>query len=515
MHRRKLFLLILIFFISFFFRFYKLQDFLIFGMDQEDEILIVKNIVTGKHFPLIGLSSSDTGIYRGPFFLYLSSIPYLLFGGNPVGGALFSSIVGVIVTYLIYKLGSKMFSSSIGLTASLLYAGSFLVSYYDRQFWNPSFIPFFSLLIGFMCFEVIRKKSYKISLLLIILFGIATHAHLTILIFTPLIIWVFLKIRKILNIKRVLLALVLLTFTQLPLLLFDLRHNFLNTKAVIKILTNSGSTRTSTSFNQRKMLFASTLGRYIWVPPIADFMVESGQCKELLPLMKNQQNLGAGLMVFITGCVLLYSRKKSTFKSISKGLHIPLALVLLTVIFSVFYNRLIYQYYFSFLFPWLSIILAWCFIIIWQYKKTRLVLNFLILIFVILNVITLVSSRYSFSYKEKLDALSFASEILGKSPYSLEALGECPRFGGQRYLAEYKAGVPIRSYMDSYFAWLYPEAIKDDPNAKVVLLSMIDPFMEENLIRRWEESKVWYLTNYDVLVKDKFGKIGVFILGPL
>lgn len=512
--RIKLFLLVIIILISFFFRFYKLRDFLIFGMDQENEILIVDNIVSGRHFPLIGLSSSDTGIYRGPAFLYLSAIPYILFDGNPVGGAITASLLGLIVSLLIYRLGSKMFSPSIGFLGALLYCGSFLVAYYDRQFWNPTFIPLLSLLIGCLCFNVMRKKSYFLSIVLILLFGIATHAHLTILIFTPLIIYTLWSIRKKLSFKKWFILLFFLVVTQLPLILFDIRHDFLNTKAMISTLTGTNLTRISSSISERSNLFLSTLGRYIWVPPIADFMVESGQCKELLPFIKSQTVLGMVLVLFILGCLVFWKFKKPTDANMSKGLYIPVVLTFLTLLFIVFYNHQIFQYYFSYFFPWLSLLLGWCIVFLWRQKYAKYILFAAVVLFVLLNMLTMVTARYSFSYKEKIDALQFVSKKLQNHPFSLEALGECPRYGGQRYLAQYTVGTPIHSYMDSYFAWLYPDTIKSVPTAPVVLLSMIDSRMKEDLVARWEEMKIRYLNDYHDITNSRFGKINVFILSP-
>src|SRR3989337_808761 len=84
-------LLLSILFLAVFFRFYHLSDWFSFGMDQEYEAFLVKNIVTGKHFPAIGVNAADTGLYLGPFFIYLAVIPYLLFQGNLLSFAFFSS----------------------------------------------------------------------------------------------------------------------------------------------------------------------------------------------------------------------------------------------------------------------------------------------------------------------------------------------------------------------------------------------------------------------------------------
>ena len=103
-------LLLGILILAFIFRFYRLSEWFSFGMDQEYEAFLVKNIVSGRHFPLIGVNAADTGLYLGPFFIYLAVIPYLLFQGNPLGFAFFSSALGVVTTLVIYLATGKMFN---------------------------------------------------------------------------------------------------------------------------------------------------------------------------------------------------------------------------------------------------------------------------------------------------------------------------------------------------------------------------------------------------------------------
>lgn len=508
-------LVCIILLLAIFFRFYKIHDFLIFGMDQENEILIVKNIVSGKHFPLIGLSSADTGTYRGPLFLYLSAIPYVLFNGNPLGGAITASLLGVVVSFLIYRFGSKMFSSTVGIIGALIYSASFFVAYYDRQFWNPTFIPLLSLLIGYISFEVIKQRSYLLSILLIFILGIATHAHLTILIFLPLIFWVLWSIRHKLTAKRLGLLVFILIITQLPLILFDLRHNFLNSRALISTINTIGNkSKVATTISERSQSVLSTVGKIIWVPSAADFADVSGQCRELLPFIKNQVTLGIILVIFIVGCLMLWQSGIYKDKKNSIALSITLMITLQLILFVTFYNRYILQYYLTFFFPWLSLLLAWCIAFLWQNKNIKIILMPVIILFVLFNMITLITSRYSFSYREKINALKFVSMKLGGNPYSLEAVGECPRFGGLRYLAEYEIGLPLHSYMDSYFAWLYPETIKTVPKSRIVLLSMIDARISPELIEKWEKVKFQYLMDYNIEADEKFDKIHVFILTP-
>src|SRR3989338_10692047 len=114
-------LLLGILLLSFIFRFYRLTDWFSFGMDQEYEAYLVKNIVTAKHFPLIGVNVSDTGLYLGPFFIYLAALPFILFNGHPLGFAFFSSVLGVVTTLAVFIVAGKMFGRRQALFASFFY----------------------------------------------------------------------------------------------------------------------------------------------------------------------------------------------------------------------------------------------------------------------------------------------------------------------------------------------------------------------------------------------------------
>lgn len=165
-------------------------------MDQEYEAFIAKNIVSFKHWPLIGMNASDTGLYLGPFFVYFASIPFALFQGNPLGFAITAYLISLMTIIVLYKIGKNMFSQRVGIFAAVLYSGSFLISFYDREFWNPMPIPLFSLLIGYLTYRLTKHHPRNLILLGIIL-GIAVQCHLSILIFIPVIIYIVYTRRKI------------------------------------------------------------------------------------------------------------------------------------------------------------------------------------------------------------------------------------------------------------------------------------------------------------------------------
>src|SRR3989338_2153523 len=192
--KKHILFLLAVIFISAFFRFYKLHDFLFFAMDQEYEVFIIKNILSLKHLPLIGVNASDTGLYLGPAFIYIAAIPYFIFQGNPIGVAFFASSLGILTTFMIYILGKEWFSKVVGLLASFFWAFSFISILYDRQFWNPTPLPFLSIVILYSLTKIIRGQSNHFIFLGLSL-GLALQSHLQAVVFLPIVIFFLTKYR--------------------------------------------------------------------------------------------------------------------------------------------------------------------------------------------------------------------------------------------------------------------------------------------------------------------------------
>ena len=498
------FLLVFVLILAFIFRFYKLHDWLIFGMDQENELFIIQNIVKNSHFPAIGLSAGDTGVYRGPFFLYLSVIPFILFKGNPIGGSLTASLIGVFVTYFIFLIAKKMFNRKVGIIAAFLYSSSFLAAFYDRQFWNPVFAPLLSLCLGYLIFKILKGQT-RLFPWLILFFGISTHSHLSLLVFSPLIIFAAYVRRKQLTKKIILFSLSFLILSQSTLIFFDMRHGFQNTRKIISLISGKkDSNRKPSSAIERTGLFLTTIGRFYWTGAAPDLFVESGQCSELQEYRKIPPIPITIMVFFLLAVSVLKIRSHSKESS-----EVIVGVFMVTVLSVLFFGRQMFEYQWGYFFPWLSIMLSLPLVYFWE-RNGKIFVTVFLSIFFFLNILTLFSAKYSYSYKDKILALSFAKgEIKGKS-YSLEALGECGRFGGYRYLSEYLIGkAPLHSYMDSYFGWLYKEQVSLEKPEIEIIFSLIDPRDTKSTVSRWEQEKTMVMKDNKVLFQKRFDKIQV------
>lgn len=504
-------------------RFYHLHDWLFFSMDQEYEALIIKNILTLKHIPLIGVNIADTGMYLGPFFIYFAAIAYTLSAGNPIGGAIFASVIGLITTICIYKVGKDMYSKTVGVIAFILYGCSFLAAFYDRQFWNPTFVPLFSLVMGFFLFKYIKGKR-KYLYFAVILLGLSLHVHFSLIIFIPLFLY-FMWIKEHKCFYRVLVfSLVIFAILQSPQILFEVRHGYINTKSFIHFISSTEEkSLNSSSISNRYSFFLSSLSRFIWVLPNSDLFVESGQCQELSEVRKSAYPEITLLVLLVISVFLMKQYKnKISDTDLTREHHLShphdaniiiVYMLLVTCIELVFYKRQMFEYYFLYFFPWFTLLIAYTINFYYQDKTKRNIFHVLFILFIAVNLTTFFTSRFSYSYKEKAQLLAYLQPILAGKKYTLEAIGNCPRYGGYRYLFEYYIKTPpTQSYMDSYFSWLYEEKLDYNKPDYIVLLSFIDPRQSNKTISTLEEEKMKYLQAYSSVSEEKFNNIHVYIL---
>ncbi len=240
MKNRSTLLFIIILALAAFFRFYHVREYLIFLGDEGRDVLIVKQMIVNHKFTLLGPITSVGSMYTGPVYYYMMA-PFLwLFNLDPVGPAIMVVLVSLATVFLIYKVGSEFFSKRTGLISAFLYAISPFAIVQGKSSWNPNVVPFFSMLLIFGLCKVIIQKKYRWLAIVGIAFGISVQLHYISLLLGPVIfITILLKGRGIS--KKYLMYLLGGFFVAYsPFLIFELRHSFTNSQAVIKFLRQGG-----------------------------------------------------------------------------------------------------------------------------------------------------------------------------------------------------------------------------------------------------------------------------------
>lgn len=235
-----------------FLRLYRFEEFITFLGDQGRDAIIIKRIVTLEHFPAIGPVSSVGQVFLGPFFYYLKAPFLFLFHFNPLGlafGSFFYSLIGTVFVYLIIKKKDKITAKVllIFLTFSLVFIHN------SRYSWNPNLLPFFSFFTLYF-FSNFYQNSLIYSFFAGAFFSFSIQLHYLAFLLIPAIA-VFLIINLKNNsfkklIRNLLISLSGFIIFYSPLILFDLKNNFLNTKNFINLFTKQKFVE-STSLSSR------------------------------------------------------------------------------------------------------------------------------------------------------------------------------------------------------------------------------------------------------------------------
>jgi 4-amino-4-deoxy-L-arabinose transferase-like glycosyltransferase len=225
-----------------FLRFYKIGEFTVFLADQGRDAIIVKRIAAFEHFPAIGAPTSVGQVFLGPFYYYFIAPWFWLFNFNPVGlavGMAVTSIAYLVTTYFIVK---QFFDKRAAVIATFLGSFSYVLIQSSRFSWNPNPLPLFSLLTAYFFMMGTKTKHYLYFLLFgaFLSFSIQLHYLAAGLVLPILILSVFdlISSRKEILKKTVnyLLSLVSFIVFTSPLIIFDLRHNFINVNSLFNLL---------------------------------------------------------------------------------------------------------------------------------------------------------------------------------------------------------------------------------------------------------------------------------------
>ncbi len=274
--QKSLFILLIgILVLATFLRFYRLSEYMTFLGDEGRDAIVIKNMLVEHDFPLIGPPTSVGNIYLGPLYYYMMAVPMTILWLNPVAAAGMNAFLGVLTVVLIYYLGKVWFSRQAGLVGAYLYAISPVTIIYSRSSWNPNPTPLFALISIFSLYKLHQKGNFLWLVLTGFAIGAALQMHYLAAILIPItgIVWLFefiLRRNKRLKIENLLTGTLLGVFsfmlTLLPLIWFDLRHNFLNYRAITELISGGSAVKADIFANIVRIpsLYSYNLiGRYI------------------------------------------------------------------------------------------------------------------------------------------------------------------------------------------------------------------------------------------------------------
>lgn len=329
-----IFFLVFVFFI--FFHFYNIEKRVGFSWDQESYSYQVKNIVENHKLTLIGPRSADIkGFFLGPYFIYLLVPFYLITHLHPWALIIFVVIYNLLFFSLSFFFLYKIFNISTAIFFMIFWLINHQLITYDIVPWNPIFIPMGVITCWYFIKQIIKKNKVIDWLLLGLSSGIFINMHFSfifILIFNFLFIFFHSLKNNFKDWKKILVFLLSFVVIFIPLLLFDLRHNFLNSKLFFDFF-----------FNKQSGTSADLLA---WIPVFGNLVK---------PSMLINNNLAVVIFYVTILILMLYVTFKN--KNIYTKLFFRNAIIvwLIFPIFFSLYGKRPSEYYFLFLMPFVFI----------------------------------------------------------------------------------------------------------------------------------------------------------------
>ncbi|EKD90368.1 MAG: hypothetical protein ACD_31C00006G0003 [uncultured bacterium] len=243
----EFFIILTILFFATFLRFYQIDGYMNFLGDEGRDALIIKRLLEEGNVPFIGPPTSVGNIYLGPMYYYMMAIPMAIFWLNPVAAAGMVALIGTSTVGLVYYLTRKWFGFIAAAAAATLYALSPVNIIYSKSSWNPNPAPFFALLAMLGLFLARSRNNFLWFILTGFALGCVVQMHYLAFILLPVfgILWIYELIQNFKEGKRknfvsgTVGAVIIFILVLSPLISFDLKHNFLNYRALISLFGTS------------------------------------------------------------------------------------------------------------------------------------------------------------------------------------------------------------------------------------------------------------------------------------
>lgn len=215
-------------------RFYRLPELTTFLSDQAIELGSTADILNGNP-TLIGIKTSNSEIRNGAVMYYLLAPLLYLFNFDPIAGGVLQTLLSlgaIILTYLICK---EFLANKFALFTSFIVAVSPQLVLFSRQTLLAYYPLFFSTLIFYLAIKTVKVPSSWKIILLGTLAGFSLQIHYSMLVWVGVVLTLPLLFPKA-KIQSLLLLIIGLIIGLAPMLAFELRNEFFNTKMLIEFI---------------------------------------------------------------------------------------------------------------------------------------------------------------------------------------------------------------------------------------------------------------------------------------
>ena len=348
-----------------FLRFWNIHNRIIFDWDQEQFSQQIYDILVNKKFSLLGPRvTDDYGFFLAPYFTYLLVPLYIAMRLDPAALILLIIVQALLFFGVAWFVVTKLFGKWSALLFLLFWTASNFFVKYDVIPWWPLTLPIGVMLVLYTLSKIIQNNSIRWWVLLGVLFGFFINMHFQFAFiiafsFFFLVIWAFTTKQKFVPLLlRIVVLLTSMAALFLPLLLFDVRHNFLNTTLFVRFFTSPHGPR----------------DYLVWQLVLANAFTQFTH-------ISNTLLMWVMYVVFVAVGIRGY-KKSGEFKKYWFGAYT--ALILILPVAFIFYGKRPSEYYFLVYMPLIYIALA----DFLAQKNMRYAAIFVSVVFILINIAT-------------------------------------------------------------------------------------------------------------------------------
>jgi hypothetical protein len=228
-----------------------------FMFDHAKDSLIIMQMGTQFKPSLIGAVTSIPGVYYGPAWYYLALPLNMVMNYHPLASVLTVIILSAISVVFAYKY--------LGKVAAVWLATSYGLIGTQTSAWSPYLTPLLMVPILIILLQLKSKKPVQLIELLLLAFFTSLSFHFqpafgVVLVPLVLVILILLKIKV--SVKLAALAVIVFLAPFAPHLLFELRHDFHQTKQVINFVQHYSEQANVVQPNQKGLGRFTEINKY-------------------------------------------------------------------------------------------------------------------------------------------------------------------------------------------------------------------------------------------------------------
>ena len=407
----------------------------LFGYDQGEHFQAVKKIVVDHDLTLIGTQVGGAGgFFQGPGWYYLLAIPFFFTGGDPYGAMALMFILGMLTVFFVYYFGNKMFGQWAGIIISLLVAISPTIIAQSRFIWPPFPIYLLSVFFLFFLYRTFQKcvKFFPLATFVVGLmahFEIATAALFfgQIILLSP-----FLLLKKIISFRYFIFGVFSFILPFTPLIIFDLRHNFLISKGMVGFFTKNQDLGHQVTY----LYFMKMLENHYYTFKYNFISVFSPDILHAVIFV-----------LLVVGTIIIVGNKKYSFAKRMFVFYLAVSPILFFII-SMFYIWPMWDWWIRHLQIYYIFLLGIVLVVLWQ----SIISKVIILIFIVVFLITSINNTINL-YKHDFNDYGGTNKIKGK----LQAIDYIYQDAKGEPFGVLIFSPPIYTYPYDYLFWWYGE----------------------------------------------------------